>query len=110
MSKLINATPRNINICDKNGTCIRTIEKTNICVRCPEQIEIVGMVDGIELITKKFVGIDGLPSETHGVAYIASLPVAQAGKVLGRKDLYIPGAIVRNDAGQIVGCMNLAIV
>jgi hypothetical protein len=99
-------------VCQNGSTYenVRTIERTTLCVRCPEEIKEIGSIDGIQIISKRFIGIDGLPEEVEGTFYVVSLPVAQAGKMLGRKDLLIPGTVVRNDLGQIVGCLNLAVV
>jgi hypothetical protein len=123
---LINATPHDINImldddCEVTITSNvnsmfdnRKVEITpdNLCLRCNEIIESQDHVlsKHIPVISKKFTDIVGLPEEKPGVFYIVSLVVANAGKTLGRKDLLIPGTVVRNDKGQIIGCTNLAVV
>jgi hypothetical protein len=100
-----NYTPHDINIILDD--CEIIIESEGIA-RCNEIIEKQGEVLDVEIIKKKFQGVEGLPEERDDTIYIVSLVVAQSCK--DRNDLVIPGEIVRDDAGKIIGCKNLAII
>lgn len=50
--------------------------------------------------------VEGLPEEKEDTYYIVSSMVAQAAK--DRHDLLIPTHMVRNDAGQVLGCLDFS--
>jgi hypothetical protein len=109
-AKIVNLTPHTINIISKETNKeILNIPSSGTC-RCKDLISRKGTVNGIEIISKSFGNVEGLPEvEDINVIYIVSLPVAQAVKGT-RSDCYIPGEIVRDDEGKIIGCYNLAVV
>ena len=64
-------------------------------------------VDGVIIETFKsaFGEVENLPPQEEGVMVIVSALVASAAK--GRDDLLVPGELVRDDGGNIVGCKSL---
>ena len=46
-----------------------------------------------------------LPEEQEGVLYVVSMLVAA--RAANRKDLVSPGRQIRNEAGQVIGCLGL---
>lgn len=101
-TKIINLTPHDINI---QG--LEPISSSGKA-RCKEKNEVIGKVGEIDIIKKEFGEVEGLPPiEDINVIYIVSLPIAQAVKGI-REDCYIPGEIIRDNSGKIVGCKNLA--
>ena len=64
-------------------------------------------VDGvtIETFRSEFGEVENLPPKEEGVMIIVSALVASAAK--GRDDLLVPGELVRDDGGNIVGCKSL---
>ena len=64
-------------------------------------------VDGvtIETFVSAFGEVENLPPKEEGVMVIVSALVASAAK--GRDDLLVPGELVRDDGGNIVGCKSL---
>ena len=64
-------------------------------------------VDGviIETFISSFGEVENLPPQEEGVMVIVSALVASAAK--GRDDLLVPGELVRDDGGNIVGCKSL---
>ena len=64
-------------------------------------------VDGviIETFISAFGEVENLPPQEEGVMVIVSALVASAAK--GRDDLLVPGELVRDDGGNIVGCKSL---
>ena len=65
------------------------------------------VVDGviIETFISSFGEVENLPPQEEGVMVIVSALVASAAK--GRDDLLVPGELVRDDGGNIVGCKSL---
>lgn len=99
--KIVNLTPHDINIEGREP-----IKSEGIC-RCQEIIKQLGFIDGIQIINKSFGEVQNLPEPSENTIYIVSLPVAMAVKGT-RDDCYIPGEIIRDEKGRIVGCQNLA--
>ena len=64
-------------------------------------------VDGVtvETFISSFGEVENLPPQEEGVMVIVSALVASAAK--GRDDLLVPGELVRDDGGNIVGCKSL---
>ena len=50
--------------------------------------------------------LNDLPEQQEGTFLVVSRLVAAAAK--GRPDLLVPGALIRNEAGQPIGCKGLA--
>jgi hypothetical protein len=66
----------------------------------------LGTQGGIELV--EFGHRADLPRKQEGVRYIVSLVVALALLPQGRNDLLVPYREVRNSAGTVIGCRQLA--
>lgn len=49
--------------------------------------------------------VDGLPAPRAGVTYIVSRVVAEAARE--REDLLVPGGLVRDGSGRVLGCLYL---
>ena len=63
-------------------------------------------VDGVavETFVSAFGEVENLPPQEEGIMLIVSALVASAAK---RDDLLVPGELVRDDGGNIVGCKSL---
>lgn len=61
----------------------------------------------VPVVVKGMAEIIDLPEETNGVRYVASAHVAKAAVEAGRRDVYCPGDLVRDNAGVVVGCKGL---
>jgi DNA-directed RNA polymerase subunit RPC12/RpoP len=110
VEKIVNLTPHDINI-----ECQEAIKSSGIC-RVSETIENAGNFAGIQLIKKSFSKIENLPERMIGVKYVVSIIVAMAAKEPinydeqgERDDLLLPGEIIRDSDGKIIGCKNLAV-
>ena len=99
--KLENYTPHTINI---NGV---RVPSYGIYARCEEITQYVFEIDGIQFVKKTYGKVAGLPDKEDGVMYIVSMMVRQA--LPNRNDLASPGDIIRDEYGQIIGCLNLVI-
>lgn len=65
-----------------------------------------GMVDGILIYWSSPDEIVNLPEPKPGTYYIVSKMVAQAWPA--REDLIFPGTLVRNESGDVVGCIDFS--
>ena len=65
----------------------------------------VGVIEGIDIYKNVYGEVTGLPEFKKGVYYVVSAMVRQA--LPGRKDLLSPGQLIRNEAGQPIGCLGL---
>ena len=65
-----------------------------------------GMVDGILIYRWAPDGIVNLPGLKPGTYYIVSKIVAQAWPE--REDFILPGTLVRNKSGDVVGCIDFS--
>lgn len=96
-----NFTPHVINIVD--GPSI----PSDGVARCTQQDIPVAVIDGVQVTHQVFGDVVGLPDPQDGVFLIVSRLVAAA--CPDRKDLLVPGPLVRDNAGQPIGCRGLAI-
>ena len=99
LKEILNYTPHSINIEGKEPMF------SNGSARVNETAEIIDNLNGIDVISKTLGAVEGLPNSVDNVFYVVSLIVAQALPL--RKDLLIPGELLRDEKGAIVGCKNL---
>lgn len=109
--RIKNLTPHAVNIVDAEGNPHRTYESEGIA-RAATSSEVVGELDGIELVKTTFGAPVGLPDPEDGVYLIVSLATATAAQKHGRStdDLLLTSEPVRDSEGRIVGCLRLGIV
>ena len=101
---LLNATPHALNIVQSDGSTL-TLKASGICPRC-ESNEIVDRAIGLIQVTRQTLGhVEGLPDPVPGLYFIVSRLVASATK---RDDLLVPGALLRDDQGKVIGCKGLS--
>lgn len=100
--KIINLTPHTVNIGDI------VLHPSGTIARAKEEVEVVGNINGIDIVRKRFTDVVDLPDYQDGVYYVVSLIVAQA--LPERKDLLCPGEQIRDEQGRIIGCKNLCII
>ena len=68
--------------------------------------KLAGAVDGILIYRWSTEDIVNLPEPKPGTFYIVSKKVAQV--CPERKDLIFPGTLVRNESGDVVGCVDFS--
>lgn len=83
----------------------RVIEPSGQVARVAMTEEVIGEEDGITVVQNRYGEPQDLPTPQTGIIYIVSALVATAAK---RNDLRVPARMVRNEAGQPVGCLALA--
>ena len=102
---LVNMTPHPLNIVQRDGE-ILTVNPSGFVPRCASTEELdqsIGLID----VTRQTLGeVEGLPESLPGAFYVVSRLVASAAS--GRDDLLVPGPLVRDDQGRVVGCKGLS--
>ena len=107
---IVNLTPHAVNIVDSNDAIITTIPASGNVARCSQTIDIVGSITtnsvSIPISSSSYGEVVDLPDPKPGYYYIVSRLVMSA--CPARQDLLCPNDLVRNDAGQVIGCRSLA--
>ena len=111
MTNIINLTPHTINICNEDGSIVKSFESKGIA-RAKQTAEVVGNLDGVELVSMKFGEPEDLPEYAEGTYYVVSIITANAAKAVGRRidDLLITADPMRDADGRIIGCKRFALV
>lgn len=101
-AKLINLTPHDINVVQ--GEKKITIPKEGIVVRVEELRKEKPSLDGYKIEEVSYGDVLNMPAPQKGVLYIVSNLTATALQSKGRtRDILIPGELLRDEKGQIVG-------
>lgn len=103
-SRVVNCTLHPITIV-KNGVVIRTIPASGKVARLSVSTEPAGGVMGIPVTRTVFGEPVGLPEPEVGTCYIVSQLVKNA--LPERDDLVVPAEVVRDAAGNVIGCRSL---
>ena len=102
---LVNLTPHDMNIVQVNGEVL-TVAPSGICPRCSSSEVVDGTIGGLIQVTRQTLGeVEGLPESFPATFYIVSRLVASAAN---RPDLLVPGPLVRDDQGRVIGCKGLS--
>lgn len=102
---LLNATPHVLNIVQRDGSVL-TLASSGIVPRC-ESNEVIDQAIGLIEVTRQTLGhVQGLPDPVPGLYFIVSRLVASAAD--NRDDLLVPGSLIRDDQGKVVGCKGLS--
>lgn len=105
--KFVNCTPHVVDIVREDGS-ILSIEPSGVVPRCIQMEDEIASIYGIVVTRQTFGKVIDLPEPEIGVYLIVSRLVASAAK--GRKDLLVPGPLVRDENGQPCGCRGLSVV
>lgn len=111
MAIIRNLTPHTINIAAEDGAIVKSYVSEGIA-RAKQTQEVVGEVDGVELVSMRFGEPEDLPDYQEGTYLVVSIITANAAKAIGRRvdDLLITADPVRDADGRIVGCRRFATV
>jgi hypothetical protein len=102
--RIVNLTPHTVNLITDAGT--RVFQSEGVA-RVSSVSTPVGTATGLPLTRVTFGEVVGLPAREFDVLYVVSALVRSA--CPNRPDLASPGDLVRDDAGNVVGCRNLII-
>ena len=114
MTMIINGCPHDINVVLQDGS-VKTIYKTELLVRVSTKSCLLSVEEGIGYYGVEYgpveiflneEKINRLPIELMGKKVVVSGVALEALKREGNKDCrwLAPGELVRNEAGQPVGC------
>lgn len=108
--KLINLTPHAVIIYSDRNTPLFAVPASGMVARIKTSVEQVGSItseeDIVPVFTTRFDGEPiGLPDPQPDTIYIVSGIFRM---YCPRPDLYQPGELVRNAAGEIIGCIGLS--
>ena len=101
----VNCTPHAINLIDVNGN-VTTLPKGEVVPRLTQATLQVNEINGISITETTFGDTRDLPTPVAGTYFIVSRMILEANK--DRNDLLVPNELVRDEAGQIIGCKSLA--
>lgn len=117
--KLVNLTPHRITIVAPadwpllgSNTDPIVVDPSGMVARCAETREIIASLAtghggfDIPVYRATFGAVQNLPDPQPDTAYIVSMRLAQA--VPDRTDVFFPGEAVRDDKGNIIGCIGLS--
>lgn len=112
MANILNLTPHTLNVVGADGAHIADIKPAGIVARVVTSTENAGIVAGIPVVRTTYGEIEGLPEPEEATFFVVSSLLAAAAKAAGRdtSDLLVPGRLLRNEAGQPVGCVGLSLV
>lgn len=100
-----NATPHSINVF-VDGKEVMTLEPSGTIPRVEQEEVVIETINGVPITRQKFSEPYGLPEEQENVFWVVSRLTAEAAK--DRKDLLVPGPMVRGEEGKPVGCNGLS--
>lgn len=101
-----NWTPHRITVVRTDSGADLVLEPAGPAPRLTTTREDLGVLDGVPMVRATMGDVTGLPAERPGVILVVSAMVAEAAPE--RADLACPGELIRDDAGQVVGCRGLA--
>ena len=87
---------------------IRNCTPRGIVPRCSQSEECVLVINGIALTRQTFGDVVDLPEPEKDVMLVVSRLVASA--CTDRPDLLVPGPLVRDSKGKVIGCKGLSII
>ena len=106
--KIVNLTPHALTLKGVDGVLV--VPPSGEVVRVSQTDTALGVVqvDGVELplVAKQFGAVVGLPDAQDGVLFVVSGMVRSA--LTGRDDVWAPGPLLRDDAGNVVGANGLS--
>lgn len=105
--EIINLTPHELNIYSEGRVLAATVPPSGTVARVAVNRVRVGVGPHAVPLFKALYGtVEGLPAPAEGTIYVVSGLVRSA---LGeeRLDVWQPGELLRNEAGQPVGCVGL---
>lgn len=103
--QIVNLTPHDLQIVLADGA-VRQIPKSGNVARVATTRAAGPDVDGISTSSTTFGDVEGLPPAAAAMVYVVSGMVAA--RCGDRADVFAPGELVRDEAGNVVGCRGLS--
>ena len=103
--KIINKTPHAVYLLREDHSILRVFPKSNGMIRVKENVKDIEPIDGIPVSSTSWGKTNEVPDYMEGTFYIVSQLVKNA--LPKRKDLLTPKGAVRDDKGNLIGCLRL---
>jgi hypothetical protein len=105
--KILNLTPHTVNVCDADGRAVLTLPPSGQVARVSQKLTPVAFspAPGVVCYAERTGEITGLPDAEPATALVVSAMVRTAAP--HRRDLLSPGELIRDAAGQPIGCRGL---
>lgn len=104
MTNFVNLTPHTINIVTSEGTL--AFAPSGTVARVQAENQFVGYCENqVALYRTKFGEVINLPDPDDNIIFLVSALVRTAASE--RPDIASPGDLVRDDAGNVIGCKGL---
>jgi len=108
MPGFTNLTPHAIRVCRPDGSLIVEIPPSGHVVRVKTELRRDGAIGPVWMWREAMVDLVDLPPPSPGIIYIVSKIVAVFARALGRSDLVVPGPLIRDSEGRVIGCVGLS--
>jgi hypothetical protein len=105
--RYVNLCPHTIHLMQDRWTPTHAWEPSGQVARCVEITRLHHIDDDVQVVTKQYGVVTGLPEPQPDTVYLVSGMVRMA--MPERTDLASPGDAIRDEAGRIVGASNLVI-
>ena len=102
-----NCTPCMLNIIKRDGEVL-DLPPCGIVPRCSQSEECFLVINGVSITRQTFGEVINLPKLEKDVLLVVSRLVASA--CPDRSDLLVPGPLVRDGEGKVIGCKGLSIL
>ena len=99
---VLNLTPHPLKVLGEDGEPMLELPKAEAPARVSASTRRVGEVDGIPVYQEILGEVENLPEPREGAYYVVSRMIAAA--CPGRHDLLVPGNLIRDGEGRIIGC------
>ena len=106
MERIVNKTPHPVVILDEENKVIASLPSEGV-IRLASTTVDAGNCAGFRLTRTVFGKPEGLPEKEAGTRYVVSQLIKSA--LPQRADLLVPAEVVRDEAGNIVGCRSLGV-
>ena len=103
--KIINKTPHAVYLLKEDKSILRMFPKSNGMIRVKENVKQLEPIDGIPVCSTSWGKTNEVPDYVEGTFYIVSQLVKNA--LPKRKDFLTPKGAVRDDKGNLLGCLRL---
>lgn len=104
--KIVNLTSHLVTILDQNNNTVETIHPCGEVARVEYEAKVVDYLGAIPVSTTNYK-VSGLPKRRKNTIYIVSRKVFEACIAMNREDCYYPNQVVRDRAGNKIGCRSL---
>jgi len=105
--KIVNLTPHKLVLMNEDLSVTAEIEASGQVARVATRaVKVDETPEGVPLYRTEYGAVEGLPAPQDGVIYVVS-GLVRAAVGDSRPDVYSPGKLVRDDAGQPIGAVGL---